>query len=1189
MTTHDISRHVLQPAKQYSGARMQKGRVILDSDFNEGELLDDEGQRVVVVDVVGRHGSSDRGFTIKHVTKATYELEVLAGSYYLGGLRHEIAGAQGPAASQLFSAQTDWLQSNRTGEQPAAPVIPGAARDDLVYLIGWEQGVSAREDGELFEPSLSGRDTSTRVRRMHRVYVKQSSTADCATAFGALVTGLTAGGHIHDPTSGELLSAGRLKVQFDAAPVPEDLCSGSLANGYKGAENQAIRVEMIAPSRFLWAFDNAAPLYRISASVTAGVVTITFITPPQEQAQFPLKGQVLEILPWGAQLQTGEHTADFRIADNIGGGVFARVTQSYNPRTKVLVASTLEEAKLANMLAWFPAEVVGESRYFYLRVWNSDNPPLTTSPYGLEFTSTTPVPLAGTGLKVHFTTPGIVGDHWVIAARPTTPEVVVPWELSKDVGAAPHGPRRFYAPLAIVHWTPVAGSGMKATVDSCRRTFRGLTRLGGCCSVTVGDGATSHGDYTSIQEAILALPPGEPGKVCVLPGVYEQIVHITGRKNVVVEGCGAQTILRTPAGNDKSRAVITLEGCLDFSLRKLRIEASGQFGVGITATSGTPTAFSARITLEELEVVTSRDRALPRARVSELAITDAATAFPLCTVAALGVYDLKVLRCKLTMIGDLSAAANMLLFACVRVVVRDTKIATPAADGRISKAWGGLQIAGYCNDILVEACEIAEGLGYGVTLGSVRPELTLGASTSIATASSNPGGITEGVDCPGLGGGFDLTAADSGEPVRLVPDPGPHDVRLRNNRIHGMGSSGISVLGFFPQEEGEPVPQIETHRLVIADNIIEKNYTHPSEQAPSTALRAVVAFGGVVLADADGLRIHDNRIEGNGVDHRRPVCGIYVLHGEDVVVENNRIRGNGPRVASSGLSGHRAGIALQLVGRRISVDGDGGGSGTVGGSLVKVEPETAQPAARVRGNVVLQPAGRALQIYGIGPMFVEGNVLVSEGLDGMYPGERRLAAHCVEIQNVGQSRELIDRGIIPANIQIFGEPQLLEDPLPTNIDLHDGRILFTDNQVRFNPVVGAGINVFCATRIQSYGEVAVLGNQFYARLAPGEGILLHDTILTAWSLRASHNRWEDPSYELSRGGPIATAVSAQTLAFMNITTLNQASRCIHVDVPVGHGISHNPIAINMIWNDSDCDPDPALNALLGDPTLVDVP
>jgi len=230
---------------------------------------------------------------------------------------------------------------------------------------------------------------------------------------------------------------------------------------------------------------------------------------------------------------------------------------------------------------------------------------------------------------------------------------------------------------------------------------------------------------------------------------------------------------------------------------------------------------------------------------------------------------------------------------------------------------------------------------------------------------------------------------------------------------------------------------------------------------------------------------------------------------------------------------------------------------------------------------VLQPAGRALQLYGIGPMFVEGNVFVSEGLAGVTPAEREYAAHCVEILNIGQSNELLESGAIPAYMAFVPKPTLLYDPAELNFGLIDGRVLFTDNQVRFNPVAGAGSNLFCATRIQSYGEVAVLGNQFFAKLPPGEGILLQDTVVTAWSTRTSHNRWEDPFDVIEVGGPIATTVSAQTFAFMNITSLNQASRCIHADIPTGLTIDNNPIVINQIYNNTDCDPTPGFAELVG--------
>src|SRR5690606_19234869 len=110
----------------------------------------------------------------------------------------------------------------------------------------------------------------------------------------------------------------------------------------------------------------------------------------------------------------------------------------------------------------------------------------------------------------------------------------------------------------MLHWTN--DGGLAVTTESCRRTFRPLTELGGCCTVTVGDGDQSFGDYRTITEALAALPP-TGGKVCVLAGVYEERVEIEDRSDIVIEGCCERSILRTPSSNDTSAGLITLTGC----------------------------------------------------------------------------------------------------------------------------------------------------------------------------------------------------------------------------------------------------------------------------------------------------------------------------------------------------------------------------------------------------------------------------------------------------------------------------------------------------------------------------------------------------------------------------------------------------------------------------------------------------
>jgi hypothetical protein len=324
----------------------------------------------------------------------------------------------------------------------------------------------------------------------------------------------------------------------------------------------------------------------------------------------------------------------------------------------------------------------------------------------------------------------------------------------------------------------------------------------------------------------------------------------------------------------------------------------------------------------------------------------------------------------------------------------------------------------------------------------------------------------------------------------------------------------------------------------------------------------VTAVGGIVLGVADNLRIHDNDIlavsdEGPGY----PDCGIYVLYGENVAIENNNISAS-PNRAGPFLPGNRAGIALQLVGRRVT--------GTDAESL-DVDGDLLLPAARIRGNTVQQGIGRALQVWGIGPMFIEGNVLVSRGR-GVIP-EVDTFGRCVDIHNIGQSSELVEAGMIPADIAFLASPPLLFDPEgedEEDVDvieylLTDGRVLFTDNQVRFHQIAAETALITCANRFQSYGDVAVLDNQFCVTFEGG-GTMSNDTTVTAWSTRTANNRWEDPTAV----GAVLTTASATTIARMNITALNQATGCI---IATASTWTPAVAAINYNQTLADCSPE----------------
>lgn len=278
MTTEDISRYLFQPRKRYSGVRMQQGRVLLDSDWNENERIDSEDIRRSLIDIVCAKGSSNDGFLvlgpidpvsdnledyfILTTDLETYNFPFGNGSFYLGGLRfdtdvHEI---------ESFLKQQDWLQIDASPDN--LPVLPDLTPDtpvrhDLVYLRGWEQVVTAVEDSELRDRTLGGPDTSVRIRRMRRVEVLTDVPETCLEAFLKLQEKLSASNspdttgnkHLFDTDSCELRSKARLTVIADSNGVTGDPCKPAVASGYLGADNQAIRVQLTATDRFIWGYD----------------------------------------------------------------------------------------------------------------------------------------------------------------------------------------------------------------------------------------------------------------------------------------------------------------------------------------------------------------------------------------------------------------------------------------------------------------------------------------------------------------------------------------------------------------------------------------------------------------------------------------------------------------------------------------------------------------------------------------------------------------------------------------------------------------------------------------------------------------------------------------------------------------------------------------------------------------------
>jgi hypothetical protein len=513
MATQDISRAAFDPRKQYASVRMQQGRVILDDDWNENERIANEDLRRSRVDIIGPAGSPDFGFRVSNprVTGQGIDFDIAPGTMYLGGLRLELH-----QQSQTFRLQSDMLQTPGPGGEP-----PDGERTDLVVLISYQQPVSAVEDSELFEVALGGPDTTTRLRTMQRVTLWDDVGGDdCETAWQAALKQLAA----TLSAANELTTDAQLTVTFAALGAPDDLCTPTAAGGYLGAENQAIRIQLVDDSHFTWGFNNAAPLYRVQAA--ADRRTLTMLTDPKDPSQWPLAEQIVEVLPWAAVLPNNEKVAELR-------GHLTRVAASYHPDSgELTLVDPIPTAGFDDWTARADAGQLGQGgAYYYLRVWHRGAD--RTSPPEIPFTPGTAVALGNTGLEITLTgTQFQTADYWIIAARPETPQQVVPWQL--EAGRGPHGLRMFAMPLARIHWPQNRAEAPE--VDDCRPHFRPLTEQEECCTFTVGDGQSTHGDFDSIEAAVQQLP-SSGGQICLLPGLHRANVDIENRVNIKISGC----------------------------------------------------------------------------------------------------------------------------------------------------------------------------------------------------------------------------------------------------------------------------------------------------------------------------------------------------------------------------------------------------------------------------------------------------------------------------------------------------------------------------------------------------------------------------------------------------------------------------------------------------------------------------
>jgi len=1154
MATDDLSRTTYYPRKRYSGVRMQQGRVLTDDDFNAQEQIHHEDKRLTGRDVIGSAGSPDQGFAIGNAASkdGSIDFDIAAGTFYIGGNRVALD------TPQSFALQTDWLQN------PGVPP-PRGERQDMVFLEVWQQNVSAVEDSELIEKALGGPDTSTRRRTMWRVSVQEDvATNYCPQAWQQVKTAVQTaiGGVWQDNT--QLRSDARLTVAYETSGDKEDLCSPSVLAGYLGAENQAIRVQLVGNNHFTWGFDNGAPLYRASLEDAASDrKTFRMLTEPRDQAHWPQAGQVVEVLPWSALLLNGE-----KLAEELSPGHLSTLSGSYDPDSGEIVLATPLPADFGAqwknrsdqdslLKTRFGTEEL-EDAYFFLRVWDrgSDTTPEAALAVGSK------VALGSTGINVTITgSHRMPGDHWIIAARPHTPDQVVPWEL--ETGRQAEGYHRFYAPLAIIHWN--APGEAAPLVYDCRKKFRPLTDRNGCCTFEVGDGIRSHGDFDSIEQAVKQLP-AQGGRICVLPGVHSANLKVQNRGDIHITGCGDQSIVH-PAMETPGEAIFSFSSCRNIKIDDLTLITHTGTAVAVLDAAEAQAA-SMGITIERSRLF-ALTHAIHIRLKNELAGKNAIR----IRDNIIAMWDLEDGDAAIFSSGDDVVIDNNEISVVPAPDAEDpedprdpdgpvAELYDPCAEperqyGRLLwimqvvqstlsflmitrtdrqimyKARGGIQIGGGSELVRITRNRISGGAGNGITLGALPDEEPLGN------------------DFKGM---LFVNHLNAGHQEYLEQNfPGfLYEIVIENNLIAGMGLSGIGVAAFFHSERIGLM--ISVDEISIRENHITRCANQVPDEKPESMMREI-GFGGIALASCENAVIAHNRIQDNGRHENQAVCGVLIVYGENVDISNNRIINNGAagRVNGQALDpGLRGGIVVrasfkQPFYRFVQNEGFARPDGI--------------PAVRVHDNIVVQPLGQALFLMAFGPVSVGGNQFTTQDAD-FRVNPFSLIAGAVLIINLGVSQDLMAsmllnsfRYVGTGNQQMFTHKSgRIQAPAASATSgalrylyLPGGSVMYNDNQTTLDLQDQVIDFAFSAQAIASLDDVAYNSNQSSVRSL--FDVLFTDVALLGATVRANNNRFQE--------GFTITLNSLVSVGFMNMAVSNQATHCIQVLGPSAFTIDHS--------------------------------
>jgi Family of unknown function (DUF6519) len=1172
----DLSRIVFDPRKDYSGVVMEQGRVQLDSDWNEWLAELNRRLQAETLDLLGHaaYPSTTPGAFQITATSGPNAISIGCGRMYLDGLLAEnhgeaTDGRWDPALAELSGAPQPPADpppppspGNTVGfgHQPFYPgaQLPVGDGPYLFYLDVWLRAVTWLEDSGLIEKAV-GVDTTGRIQTAWQVKwmeFPEGETYTCATPDSQIA---------YPPASAGLLTTG-------VVPVPASgPCCISDGTGYTGLENQLYRVEIhqagIAgdpanPSGagFKWSRDNASVATGVTAISSGANIAgdpasvLTVMSLGRDEVLGFGAGDWIEVLDdWSELAGDAGPLCQIDSVDVASRMITLTTTLPATPSFPVDADGLTDPQRHTRIVRWDQSGTVYKLNGSNLETWCelADAGGLIPVPEG----DTTL--LLEDGITVTFTTssPGgsfNVGDFWTFAARTADGSVE---ELS---AAPPRGIHHHYTKLSVIDF-----SGSSPSATDCRTAWppSGADACGCCCTCTVGEG----GKFSSIQQAFDSLP-ATGGEVCILPGRYFERVVLDGLKDVVIHGCGAQTRIASPSLDPSATsdvpaensvtgsalaAVVTLVGCEHVQLRSVAIEA-GDDEAGILL-DWRPAASATRrdipihldedvrflklrqsqlgnvdVTIEDtvltastLPAVLALSAELLTISGNRIAMADVASRWPAMYVRG---TEIRVERNWVGLRGPASALAREP--ASVEGDLGDGPIDVRAEYGAAAGvAPGGIQIGGPSKDVVVTDNEIEGGSRNGITLGSVslldQNGTDTGESTGVLVEVEDECGTAGTLGIPGI--------PTKGPPGRTVVAGGPlANITINRNRIRGMGLCGVGPVGFFDLRKTPEVISIEN--LTVTGNEITRTLLRPvsAQGEPLTSL----GYGAICVPDIRGLAVRDNTITGFGATAGSAVCGIFILHAEEVEISRNHIDQALTFDPSSGNvpdPGLRGGIII------VAVTPPTVASATATATAVLTEAtfvpapvyDTGLPALCLEHNVVRVPVGLGLGVLGFGAFSIVNNFFSSGELI------ERAPAATVQVMNLGVSVELARPATKSRALYEYDVAMSAELGRGSFGSASAGAVLFTGNfcEVKASADSPSGTS---SVLVVSLDDLLFANN--ICRVESPKSCLTLDALLAASTVQVESNRFQEAFRSVF--------LSGFTTGLANITSANLSTYCL---------------------------------------------